>query len=167
MVVAVRTAWTPPVFLCARTTGGAEIMNILIVEARYHPAISDALADGATKALQVGGARFTRVSVPGVLEIPAAIALGFRAQRFDGYVALGSLVQTGTLHFDLIAENSFAGLMRLATDQGLCIGNGIIVAASEEDALRMALKEEEDVGGDAARACLSMTTLAQRLGSPT
>ena len=64
----------------------------ILVEARYHPAVSDALVDGATKALQLGGARFTRVSVPGVLEIAAAIALGSRSKRFQGYVALGSLV---------------------------------------------------------------------------
>lgn len=139
-------------------------MNILIVEARYHPTISDALADGATKALQLGGARFKRVMVPGVLEIPAAIALGARAHQFDGYVALGSLVQTGTLHFDLIAQNAFFGLTRLSIDHGLCIGNGIVAAASEEEALQLALKEQSDAGGDAARTCLAMVTVAQRLG---
>ena len=139
-------------------------MNILIVEARYHPAISDALTDGATKALQQGGAHFTRASVPGVLEIPAAIALGARADRFDGYVALGSLVRTGTPHFDLITQNCFFGLTRLGADLGLCIGNGVVVAATEDVALQMALKEERDVGGDAARACLVMVALAKRLG---
>ena len=51
-------------------------MNILIVESRFHPAIAEALTDGATKALQLGGAHFTRAQVPGILEIPAAIALG-------------------------------------------------------------------------------------------
>ncbi len=142
-------------------------MNILIVEARYHPAISDALTDGATKALQLGGAYFTRASVPGVLEIPAAIAIGARSDRFDGYVALGSMVRTGSLHFDLITENAFFGLTRLGTDHGLCIGNGIVVASTEDAALQMALKEERDTGGDAARACLAMVALAKRLGEQT
>lgn len=142
-------------------------MNILIVEARYHPAVSDALTDGATKALQLGGAYFTRASVPGVLEIPAAIAMVARADRFDGYVALGSMVRTGTLHFDLITKNAFYGLTRLGTDHGLCIGNGIVVASTEDAALQMALKEERDTGGDAARACLAMVALAKRLGEQT
>ena len=67
-------------------------MNILIVEARYHPDVADALMDGATAALEKGGARFERISVPGVLEIPAAIAIAVRAaQPFDGYVALGAV----------------------------------------------------------------------------
>ncbi|MEO8896704.1 MAG: 6,7-dimethyl-8-ribityllumazine synthase [Rhizomicrobium sp.] len=139
-------------------------MNILIVESRYHPAIADALTDGATKALQLGGAHFTRAPVPGVMEIPAAIALGARADRFDGYVALGSMVRTGTAHFELITDNVFYGLTRLSTDYALCIGNGIVVATTEDAALQMALKEERDVGGDAARACLAMVALAKRLG---
>ncbi|MBS0280339.1 MAG: 6,7-dimethyl-8-ribityllumazine synthase [Proteobacteria bacterium] len=139
-------------------------MNILIVESRFHPAIAEALTDGATKALQLGGAHFTRAQVPGILEIPAAIALGARADRFDGYVALGSMVRTGTAHFELITDNVFYGLTRLGTDHALCIGNGIVVATTEDAALLMALKEERDVGGDAARACLAMVALAKRLG---
>lgn len=139
-------------------------MNVLIVESRFHPAIAEALTDGATKALQLGGAHFTRAQVPGILEIPAAIALGARADRFDGYVALGSMVRTGTAHFELITDNVFYGLTRLGTDHALCIGNGIVVATTEDAALQMALKEERDVGGDAARACLAMVALAKRLG---
>jgi len=139
-------------------------MNILIVESRFHPAIAEALTDGATKALQLGGAHFTRAQVPGILEMAAAIALGARADRFDGYVALGSMVRTGTAHFELITDNVFYGLTRLGTDHALCIGNGIVVATTEDAALQMALKEERDVGGDAARACLAMVALAKRLG---
>lgn len=141
-------------------------MDILIIEARYHPAVSDALVDGATKALQLGGAHFTRVSVPGVLEIPAAIAMGARAKRFQGYVALGSLLLAGGPQIGIMTQSCFFGLMRLGADHGLCIGNGIVVAQTETDALRMALKEEGDQGGDAARACLSLATLANRLAAP-
>ena len=69
-------------------------MNILIVEARYHPTVTDTLVDGATAALEKGGARFSRVSVPGVLELPAAIAIAASAAKpFDGYVALGSVAE--------------------------------------------------------------------------
>ena len=141
-------------------------MDILIVEARYHPAVSDALVDGATKALQLGGARFTRVSVPGVLEIAAAIALGARTRRFQGYVALGSLLLAGGPQIGIMTQSCFFGLMRLSADHGLCIGNGVVVAQTEADALRMALKEEGDQGGDAARASLSLATLATRLVAP-
>lgn len=139
-------------------------MNVLIVEARYHPVVTDALLDGATEVLERCGAHFERMAVPGALEIPAAIALAARAHRFEGYVALGSVVQTGTPHFDLIANNVFFGLTRLGTDDGLCIGNGTVVALNEDEALRMAQRNEGNAGGDAARACMALITLAQRLG---
>ena len=73
-------------------------MNVLIVEARYHADVADALVGRRHAALEKGGARFERISVPGALEIPAAIAMAARSPRpFDGYVALGCV--TGPAHF--------------------------------------------------------------------
>jgi 6,7-dimethyl-8-ribityllumazine synthase len=132
-------------------------MNILIVEARYHPTVTDTLVDGATAALEKGGARFSRVSVPGVLELPAAIAIAAQSGKpFDGYVALGSVV--GPLADTLYAQTVQA-LMALGT-RGLAIGNGIVLAGDEGSAHDLAARQ--DIGGDAARACLSLVTLAQR-----
>ncbi len=136
-------------------------MNILIVEARYHPDVADALMDGATAALEKGLARFERVSVPGVLEIPAAIAIAASApRRIDGYVALGSV--TGPAH---IAQTFYAETMRALTGlsaTGLALGQGIVLASDEGSARELAMSH--DIGGDAARACLSLVILGQRLG---
>ncbi|MES2473485.1 MAG: 6,7-dimethyl-8-ribityllumazine synthase [Pseudomonadota bacterium] len=136
-------------------------MNILVIDARYHTAVADALVDGATGALEKGGARFIRVSVPGVLEIPAAIAIAAQSGKpFDGYVALGCVLAdsriAGTLY-----EETVRALMHLGTT-GLAIGNGIVMAADEGAALDQA--QTMDVGGDAARASLSLVTFAQRIG---
>ncbi len=136
-------------------------MNILVIDARYHTAVADALVDGATAALEKGGARFVRVSVPGVLEIPAAIAIAVQSGKpFDGYVALGCVLAdtrvAGTLY-----EETVRALMQLGTT-GLAIGNGIVLAADEGAALDQA--QTMDVGGDAARASLSLVTFAQRVG---
>lgn len=136
-------------------------MNILIVEARYHPDVADALMDGATAALEKGLARFERISVPGVLEIPAAIAISVHSGRpFDGYVALGAV--TGPAH---IAQTFYAETMRALTAlsaSGLALGQGIVLAGDEGAARDLAITH--DIGGDAARACLSLITLGQRLG---
>ena len=133
-------------------------MNILSVEARYHPDVTDALVDGATAALEKGGARFERMSVPGVLEIPAAIAIAVRSARpFDGYVALGSV--TGPLANTFHAE-TMRGLISLGT-KGIALGNGIVMASDEGAAHDLAITH--DVGGDAARACLSLVTFGERL----
>jgi 6,7-dimethyl-8-ribityllumazine synthase len=136
-------------------------MNILIVEARYHPAVADALVDGAMTALKTGGAEFERLSVPGVLELPAAIAIALRSQKsFDGYVALGSV--TGPAHIaDVFYTETMRGLMSLGT-AGAALGQGIVLAGDEGAALDLAVTH--DIGGDAARACLALAALSERLG---
>ena len=134
-------------------------MRVLIVEARYHPDVAEALTDGATAALEKGGARFDRMSVPGVLEIPAAIAIAVNA-GFNGYIALGAV--TGPAH---IAQIFYAETMRALTAlsaSGLALGQGIVLAGDEGAARDLAVSH--DIGGDAARACLSLTTISQRLG---
>ena len=136
-------------------------MNILIVEARYHPDVADALVDGATAALEKGGARFERIAVPGVLEVPAAIAIAVRSSKpYDGYVALGCV--TGTAHHaDMFYMETMRGLMTLGTG-GIALGNGIVLAGDEGAAHDMATRQ--DIGGDAARACLALVTFGERLG---
>jgi 6,7-dimethyl-8-ribityllumazine synthase len=135
-------------------------MNILIVEARYHADVADRLVDGATAALDQGAARFTRVSVPGVLEVPAAIAMAARGPRpFDAYVALGCVIGG-----DMVAETLFRETTRALTHlgtQGLALGNGVLLAADAFAALNLA--GEGDAGGDAARAALALATLRERL----
>jgi 6,7-dimethyl-8-ribityllumazine synthase len=142
-------------------------VNILIVEARYHASIADTLADGATAALEKGGAVFERIAVPGVLEIPPAIALAAKVgagKSFDGYVALGCVLAAEIHHFGLIAAESARGLMMLGVDHGLCIGNGVLVADTEKQAFALADVGHGDAGGDAARACLALVALRTRLG---
>jgi len=135
-------------------------MNILIVESRFHPDVAAALVDGATAALEKGGARFERISVPGALELPAAIAIAIKSARpFDGYVALGSV--TGPL-----ANFYYAEAMRSLTalsSMGIALGQGIVMASDEGSAHDLAITH--DVGGDAARACLALATFAERQGT--
>jgi 6,7-dimethyl-8-ribityllumazine synthase len=136
-------------------------MRVLIVEARYHESVADALVDGATAALEKGEAQFERLSVPGALEIPTAIALA--ARRYDGFVALGCVIRTGSFHFEMIAAESAHGLMRMGIDHHVCIGNGILAAESEDEALRLADFSRGDAGGEAARACLALMQWRARL----
>jgi 6,7-dimethyl-8-ribityllumazine synthase len=123
--------------------------------------------DGAMAALEKGGAVFDRLSVPGALEIPAAIAVATRAsagKSYDGFVALGCVIRGETYHFEIVAGESARGLMALGLDHGLCIGNGILTVENEEQALVRANPLHGDKGGDAARACLALVNLRDRLG---
>lgn len=146
-----------------------EAPNILIVEARFYSHISDALLDGATAALQNGGAHFERIAVPGALEIPAVIGFAAKAgegagKGYDGYVALGCVIRGETYHFEIVSNESARGLTDLGINHGLCIGNGILTVENEEQALVRAARGQLDKGGDAARACLAMIQARVRLG---
>jgi 6,7-dimethyl-8-ribityllumazine synthase len=140
--------------------------NLLIVEARFYDDISDALLDGAKAALAQAGATFDVVTVPGALEVPAAIAMALRAGNdYDGYVALGCVIRGETKHFDIVAGESARGIMDIAVAYAAAIGNGIITVENEEQAWARARAAEQNKGGAAAEAALRMIALKARLGS--
>lgn len=142
--------------------------RILIVEARFYDHLADALLDGATDALNAYGADYEVITVPGALEIPAAIALAEEGgrrptgQAFDGYIALGTVIRGETYHFEIVSNESARGLNDLAMQRHLAIGNGILTVEDEAQALARANRSEGDKGGFAARACLTMVELKTR-----
>ena len=136
--------------------------RVLIVEARFYPHISDALYDGAARALDIAAVQAERLEVTGALEIPPAIK--FAAGRYDGFVALGCVIRGETYHFEIVAGESARALMDLGIHYGLCIGNGILTVDTEAQALRRASRDELDKGADAARACLSLMAAKTRIG---
>ena len=133
--------------------------HLLIVEARFYNALADALLDGATAALAAADSSFDVVTVPGALEIPAAISLA--AEQYDGFVALGCVIRGETYHFEVVASESARGLMALTLD-GLAIGNGILTVENDVQAWARARRSEKDKGGEAAKAALAMIELRMR-----
>jgi len=142
--------------------------RILIVESRFYEDISDALLAGAERVLAAAGAVFDRITVPGSLEIAAAMAMAIdAAQRqgrpYDGAVALGCVIRGETLHFELVSMQSARALMDLAVARQLPLGNGILTVDTEAQAWARARVEEADKGGDAARAALAMVRIKRQL----
>src|SRR4029453_7806923 len=146
-----------------------EPIRILIVEARFYDDLADALLEGAPQALGAFGAEYEVVPVPGALEIPAAIAFAEEAghrpagTRFDGYVALGTVIRGETYHFELVSNESARGIMDLTVGKRLCIGNGVLTTEDDDQAWARARISEGDKGGGAARAALTMIDLKQQL----
>jgi len=132
--------------------------NFLIVEARFYAHLNDLLLEGARAALAAAGHSHETVTVPGALEIPAAIALAAESGRFDGFVALGVVIRGETYHFEIVAGESARGIMALTLD-GAAIGNGILTVESEAQALARARPEEGDKGGGAARTAIALLEL--------
>ncbi len=144
-------------------------IKLLVVEARFYPDLADELLKGAADAITSMDAEFDVATVPGALEIPAAIALaeeaGHRAagMAYDGYVALGTVIRGETYHFEVVSNESARGLMDLAIGRRLAIGNGILTVEDEDQAWARARVSEGDKGGGAARACLDIIALKRRL----
>ena len=151
-----------------REKDSAEGARILIVEARYYDDLADLLLAGAVKVLEAAGADVERITVPGSLEIPGAIAIAIEAGRrrrrpYDGVVALGCVIRGDTIHFEIVSQESARGLMALSMTHALPIGNGIITVNTQSQAFARARVEEMDKGGDAARAALALVRVKRQL----
>src|SRR5262249_7803750 len=111
----------------------------LIVEARFYDDIQDALLEGAVAELKAAGVDYDVITVPGALEIPAAISIAITSGKFggspyDAAIALGCVIRGETIHFEIVSMESSRGLMDLAVATKISIGNGILTLHTEEPA---------------------------------
>ena len=144
--------------------------HLLIVEARFYEDLADELLSGAINALESAGATFDKVTVPGALEIPAAISMALAGAEeggtdYDGFVALGCVIRGETSHYDIVAGESARGIMQLAIDEAIAIGNGILTCDTGEQAWARARVSEKNKGGGAAEAALALARLRDKFGA--
>ena len=137
--------------------------RVLIVEGRFYDHLNDLLLAGARGVLEAAGHEHETVTVPGALEIPAAVALAAEGGRYDAFVALGVVIRGETYHFEIVAGESARALMALTLD-GLAIGNGVLTVENEAQALVRADPAQLNKGGGAAAAALGMLALRERFG---
>lgn len=138
--------------------------KFLIVEARFYNHLNDQLIAGAKAAIKAAGHQSEVITVPGALEIPAAIALADSTGDYDGYVGIGVVIRGETYHFEIVAGESARGIMALSMD-GLPIGNGILTVENEEQALVRADPAQKDKGGEAAKAAIALYALKEKFGA--
>jgi 6,7-dimethyl-8-ribityllumazine synthase len=133
-------------------------LRIGIVQARFNDWAGQALAKACIDELLVLGVDegdITRVTVPGALEVPLTLARLAGAGDFDALVALGCVIRGDTYHFEVVANESAAGVSRVALDAGVPVVNGILTTDDEEQA-RVRVNEK---GRDAARVAVEMGNL--------
>ena len=132
--------------------------RVAIVLSRFNAAIGKGLLAGALRGLAEAGVadeRVTLVTVPGALEIPLALQRLAQSGDFDALVALGAVIRGETYHFEIVANESAAGLAGVQLEFGVPIGNGILTCDTDAQAeARMATK-----GGEAAQAALELANL--------
>lgn len=137
-------------------------LKIGIVQARFNQAITDALAHACTTELQALGVAekdIERVTVPGALEVPIALQALAEKGHLDALIAIGCIVRGETYHFELVANESGAGVSRVSLDYQLPIANAIITT---ED-LAQAVARQDEKGRDAARVAVEMANLLESL----
>ena len=136
----------------------AEELRVGIVLSRFNPEIGELLLQGAARALQdsgVGEGAVTVVTVPGALESPLALQRMAQSGDYDALVALGAVIRGETYHFEIVANESAAGLSSVQLEFGIPIGNGILTTDTDEQARERAAGK----GRDAVLAALEMANL--------
>ena len=140
--------------------------HFLIAEARFYTDLADELAAGAIEALEADGHTYERVAVPGALEIPGAMMIGYRNPKaYDGYIALGVVIRGETSHYDIVSDQSSRALMDLTLNPGLAIGNGIQTVENSEQAWVRANRSEKNKGAGAAKAAMALAALRTSMGA--
>ncbi|CAN7489159.1 6,7-dimethyl-8-ribityllumazine synthase [Massilia sp. LjRoot122] len=133
-------------------------LRIGIVQARFnadigHGLLSSCLAE--LKRMGVADEDILHITVPGALEVPLALQKMAETQQFDALIALGAVIRGETYHFELVSNESGAGITRIGLDYGMPIANAILTTENDEQAeARMAEK-----GADAARVAVEMSNL--------
>ncbi len=137
-------------------------LRVGIVQARFNDELTTALAKACLAELSrlgVQDADIRHVTVPGALEVPVALQAMAATGRFDALVALGCIIRGETYHFELVANESGAGVTRLTLDHRLPIANAILTVENEEQAWARA----EEKGRDAGTVAVEMAQLLKEL----
>ena len=139
-----------------------EGLRIGVVRARFNDALTSKLAQACMaelERLEVDETDIKHVTVPGALEIPIALKAMAESGDFDALVALGCIIRGQTYHFELVANESGAGVTRVALDHGIPIANAILTVEDEAQAWARA----EEKGHEAARVAVEMANLLEDL----
>jgi len=149
----------------ATTSLDGSTLKVGIVQARFNEDITNALRDACVaelKAMGVADDRITLVEVPGALEVPLALAALAQIEDPEPYsalIALGCIIRGETYHFELVANESGAGVTRVGMDYHVPIANAILTTEN----LEQAVARQTDKGRDAARVAVEMALLLESL----
>ena len=147
-----------------RITGPLDGANLRIgiVQSRFNVDLCDGLREACLAELArlgVSDSDTLVVSVPGALEIATALSQLGRSGEFDALIALGAIVKGDTYHFEVVCNESAAGVTRVALDLGLPIANAILTTYTEAQAEERAAVK----GAEAAQVAVEMASLLRRI----
>lgn len=139
-----------------------EGLRIAIVQSRFNLNICEKLRDSCIQELiqlSLDNEDILLVTVPGALEIPMALQKLALSNQFDALIALGAVIRGETYHFEIVANESAAGVRMITNEYDIPIANGILTTDTEEQAAIRALQK----GQDCARVAVEMANLSNLL----
>ncbi len=137
-------------------------LAIGIVQARFNESVTDSLAQACLQELAAMGVQaenIRHVKVPGALEVPVALQAMAESEEFDALIALGCIIRGETYHFELVANESGAGVTRIGLDFQIPVANAILTTENEAQAIARQI----DKGRDAAIVAVEMANLLKTL----
>jgi len=137
-------------------------LHIGIVQARFNEDITNALAQACITELKALGVQnIDHVFVPGALEVPLALQAMAERAEYDALIALGCIIRGETYHFELVANESGAGVTRVGLDYHIPVANAILTTEN----LEQAVARQHEKGRDAARVAVEMASLLDDLSA--
>lgn len=137
-------------------------LRIGVVQARFNLTVTETMAQACVQELLrlgVNPKHIKHVTVPGALEVPVVLMGLADSGDYDALIALGCIIRGETYHFELVANESGAGVSRVALDHVLPVANAILTVENEAQAWARAAEK----GQDAARVAIEMATLMEEL----
>ncbi len=145
-----------------------EGLRIGIVACRFNDFITERLLSGAQHTLGRHGVRVDDVVVawvPGGFEAPAAAQALAGREGISAVIALGAVIRGATGHYDIVAGQSAAGLMRVQLDSRVPVVNGILTTDTIEQAIERAGTKAGNKGSEAAVTAVEMASLLTEVDS--
>lgn len=138
--------------------------KVLILEAVFYEDVATLLREGAIDVLNEQGHDYDIETIPGALEIPAALNFFISGKKnYDAYVVLGCVIRGETSHYDIVCNESARGVYDLVLKHKLALGNGILTVENKDQAIARADPQKKNKGGDAAKAALHMLELRRKI----
>jgi 6,7-dimethyl-8-ribityllumazine synthase len=137
-------------------------LRVGIVQARFNQGITNALAAACVDELHKLGVKpdhIVHAQVAGALEVPVALQAMAESDRFDALIALGCVIRGETYHFELVCNESAAGVTRVSLDYQIPVANAILTTEN----LPQAVARQEEKGRDAAQVAVEMAHLLNEL----
>ncbi|MGC6247426.1 6,7-dimethyl-8-ribityllumazine synthase [Bisgaard Taxon 45] len=141
--------------------------KIAVVIARFNSFINESLLEGALDALkrlgQVKEENITLVRVPGAYELPLVARRLAESKKYDGIVALGTVIRGGTAHFEYVASEASSGLGQVAMSAEIPVAFGVLTTENIEQAIERAGTKAGNKGAEAALVALEMVNLLAQI----